>query len=316
MANLHRPLMAVAAVMLLCALASVAGLVFDGRVINGAPAWAKPFKFSVSIAVYCATMAVLYSRLSAWKRTAWWTGTVIAAALVVEQVAILGQMLRGTTSHFNQSTPFDAFVWNTMAFTIMVLWAATFMIGVLLWRHPIGDRALTWSIRLAMAIGLVGLGLGALMPVPTPEQRQSNAEDFVGAHSVGVVDGGPGLPILGWSTTGGDLRIAHFVGMHALQFLPLFAIGLVLLARRRPRLADEATRMRAVFVAAAAYAGLTGLVLWQALRGEPLIYPTAPTLIAVGALAALTVVMAMVVVAAAPRPASAEKTETPEKVPG
>jgi hypothetical protein len=109
------------------------------------------------------------------------------------------------------------------------------------------------------------------------------AEGFLmataGAHTVGLPDGGPGLPLVGWSTTGGDLRIAHFVGMHALQALPLLAA--VLAATRR---LDEAARVRLVRVAAVAYTGLVVLLTWQALRAQPLLAPDAVTLAALAAL--------------------------------
>jgi hypothetical protein len=103
----------------------------------------------------------------------------------------------------------------------------------------------------------------------------------IGSHAVGVADGGPGLPFVGWSTTGGDLRIGHFVGMHALQALPLLAAALAATGRF-----TEATRSRAVTVAAVAYGAVVLLVTWQALRGQPLLAPDALTL---GTLAAIVV---------------------------
>jgi hypothetical protein len=95
-----------------------------------------------------------------------------------------------------------------------------------------------------------------------------------GGHSVG----GPGVPLTAWSTTGGDLRIPHFVGMHGIQMMLLVALGLTHLV------ANERVRLRLVLLAAAGYAGLVALVTWQALRGEPLIHPSATTLLALAAL--------------------------------
>ncbi|MPZ65415.1 MAG: hypothetical protein GEU83_07800 [Pseudonocardiaceae bacterium] len=100
-------------------------------------------------------------------------------------------------------------------------------------------------------------------------------------------DGGPGLRVTGWSTTGGDLRAAHFIGMHALQGLPLLALALGALGAlgaRGGRLHDERLRMGIAAVAAGAWLGLTALLTWQALRGHPLLEPDGLTLAVLGGL--------------------------------
>jgi hypothetical protein len=112
-----------------------------------------------------------------------------------------------------------------------------------------------------------------------------------------VADGGAGMPVTGWQTGSGDLRVAHFIGLHALQFLPLVAIGLRLLARRLPILASAATRTSLVIVAAFGYAGLTALVLWQAQRGQALVHPDALTLGAAAGLAGFVSVCVAVILA-------------------
>ncbi|MGH8793422.1 MAG: hypothetical protein ACRDXX_12360 [Stackebrandtia sp.] len=276
----HRPLVVFAAVMAVTAVVAAIGLIVDDRVITGASVWAKPLKFSLSFIFYGATLAFLIPLLRKRKRLGWWMGTVIVAASTIEMAVIVGQVVRGRASHFNTSTPLDTALWALMGQTIVVLWLATLTVAVLLWRQNIGDRALTWSIRLGMLVGLVGLALGFLMTMP----QDGQAPGAAGGHGVGVPEDGAGLPLLGWSTVGGDLRIPHFVGMHALQVLPLIALVLVWAARRRVRLADEATRVRLVWVAAAGYLGLVGLVTWQALRGESIVHPGGATVAAAVAL--------------------------------
>ncbi|MDX6264497.1 MAG: hypothetical protein QOH84_6185, partial [Kribbellaceae bacterium] len=168
-----------------------------------------------------------------------------------------------------------------------------------------GDKALRWSIRLALGTTLGGMLLGSLMFRATPAQEKAIAatgrEDFFGAHSVGVEDGGPGMPITGWSTQGGDLRIGHFLGIHALQLIPLVALGLVLLARRFPVLRPEGPRTALVWIAAASYGGLIWLTTWQAQRGESLVHPGRSTLFAVGSLLTATTVSSLAVLLRARR---------------
>ena len=154
-----------------------------------------------------------------------------------------------------------------MGATIAVLWLATLVAAILLWFSPYADRARTLAVRLGAIICLVGLSLGFLMTMPSEAQIAAGG-DIVGAHTVGAVDGGAGIPILNWSTEHGDLRIPHFVGMHALQLIPL-ALILVELASRRIRiLRDVRVRVGLVWTTAAVYVAVVALVTWQALRGS------------------------------------------------
>ncbi|GHE77529.1 hypothetical protein GCM10017786_03740 [Amycolatopsis deserti] len=284
----HRPMMWTAGLMADMTAVSLAGLVLDDRVLLGAPIWLKPLKFAISIAVYCVTWAWLLTLLRRGRRLAALVSTAIAMIVLAEYAIIVLQVIRGRASHFNAATAFDATLFTIMGVSIATLWTATLVLTILLLRTEIADPAARWAIRLGAVVSLAGIGLGALMVGPTDEQarsmRDGTFEGFVGAHSVGVADGGPGMPITGWSTTGGDLRIPHFVGMHALQVLPLFALLLTVLARRFVRLRSGVVRTRLVAVAGFGYAGVVALVTWQALRGQPLIHPDGWTLLALAGL--------------------------------
>ncbi|MFJ1564370.1 hypothetical protein ACIOG8_09150 [Streptomyces erythrochromogenes] len=218
-------------------------------------------------------------------RTAWWAGTVVAVASALEMVLITLQVLRGVRSRFNSATPFEARVFSLMGNTVVVLWLGTLVVAALLWRARIAGRATTWSIRISTVLAPTGAAQAFLMVVPTPEQQRREAAGLElaesGAHSVGVPDGGPGMFLTGWSTAGGDLRIPHFFGMHALQLLPLLpllTLVLAALAPRRARLRDERVRVRLVLVAGAVHAALRALLTWQAPRGQSLVHPDGATL--------------------------------------
>ncbi|MGV9626530.1 hypothetical protein [Streptomyces sp. NPDC003487] len=267
--------------MALMAVISAVGLAMDDRVLVGAPIWFKPFKFSVSFVAYCLSLAWMLSFLPSGRRVGWWAGTVVALASLVEMVIITGQVVRGKRSHFNHETPFDEGLFTAMGVTVAILWLGTLAVAVLLLRARIADRASAWAMRSGIVLALAGAGVGFLMSRPTPGQRRGVSK-VVGAHSVGVPDGGPSMPLTGWSTTGGDLRIPHFVGMHALQLLPLLVTVLTALGPRFVRLTDDRIRLRLVLLASATYAAAFALVLWQALRGQPLIHPDGATLKAAG----------------------------------
>lgn len=268
---------------------SAVGLIVDDRTVVGQPAWLKPAKFAISFVIYGLTLAWLLAHLRRGRRTARWSARAVCATAYLEVGIIVTQAARGRASHFNEATPLDEVLWRSMGALITVLWLGTAILAVLLWRDGMPDRAATWSVRLGMILLLAGMLQGMLMVVPTDAQLALDEQGLataMGAHAVGVPDGGPGMPLTGWSTTGGDLRIGHFVGMHALQALVLFAMLLSGLVK------DAVRRTRLVFVFAFAYTGLLVLVTWQALRGQPLVAPDALTLGAFAALALATTLAA------------------------
>jgi len=281
-----------AGLMLTLAVVSVAGMAVDDRTVLGVSTWLKPFKFAVSFVVYTVTVAWMISLLTRARRLAWWAGAVVAVFSALEVALIATQSARGRRSHFNNTTPLDERIWTAMGVTIGVFYVATLVIAILLLIQRLGDAPTTWALRLGLVISMVGMALGFLMLMPTAQQLADGSGDIIGAHAVGVPDGGPGLPVTGWSTEGGDLRIPHFVGLHALQALPLLAFALAALSNRFPRLGDVRVRLHLVLVAAAGYAGLIALVTWQALRAQPLLAPDAATLVAAGLLVAVTAVAA------------------------
>ncbi|WP_104181602.1 hypothetical protein [Arthrobacter sp. B0490] len=297
----HIPLLLLSALMAVTGLVSVVGLVIDPREIVGAPAWAKPLKFSISFLLYALTLSWLIGQVRSARRLAWWLGTAAAVAVVVEMVIIVGAVVADTTSHFNVTSPFSTTLWGIMAISIVVVWLATLVVAVLLFRVRGGDPARSTAIRAGVVIGLTGLALGFLMTGPTAAQLD-DWHGISGAHTVGAGDGGPGLFLLGWSTVAGDLRVPHFVGMHALQLLPISAILLEAVARRVPGLQSPRVRCRVLRVLAALYAAILSVLTLQALAGQSVVHPSPEVLVGSVALVLLAALSILVIVVRSAEP--------------
>jgi hypothetical protein len=296
----HRnaPLTAMVVAMLALLAVSIVGVAVDPRVITGAPAWLKPAKFATSIAIYGATLLWLLQFLSDRPRLVKAVGWLVAAGLTTEMILIAMQVIRGTTSHFNEATPFDSTVFHIMAGVIAAIWLLNLFVAILLFRRQFAAPSLVWGVRMGVIAALLGMAVAFLMPQPTPAQEQlkdaTGSSPIVGAHSVGVADGGPGLPVVGWSTVGGDLRVPHFVGLHGLQMLPF--VGW-LLASFAPTWLSARARAQLAIVAGIAWIALLLLLTWQALRAQPLIAPDSLTHMGFTALVAVAGALAAVVIA-------------------
>jgi len=292
---INAPLTIAGLAMLLAAGIAIIGLVVDHQTITGAPAWLKPAKFAFSLGLYCFTLLYLLAFVRGHRVIVALASTAIALGAVVEMALIATQAARGTTSHFNVSTSLDAAIFNVMGGFVVIVWTMSLLIALLLLRQPIADTAWAWTLRLGLLLSLVGMAAAVPMLLPTPAQlaaARSGPMLHTGAHSVGVADGGAGLPILDWSTVGGDLRVPHFIGIHGLQFMLIFGFLLTLGARWL----DPRHRAALVWTGALSYLGLIVLLEWQALRGQSVVRPDSATIVAFTVLAMLTLGAAATVV--------------------
>jgi hypothetical protein len=251
--------------------------ILDSRELLGVSVWEKPIKFYISVAIFSFTYSWLSSFLIRGGRWVKLTGFVIAVSLAVEIVIILAMASIGETSHFNVSTPTAIAIWSIMATFISIVLFSTIFISLMI----LFQRQQEFNLKLAIALGsintAVGMGLAYLMTWPTATQL-ANYQGIAGAHAVGVSDGGPGLPFLGWSTVAGDLRVGHFFGLHSIQVAAiLLALSLLL---------PLAFRVPLILVGNLTWLGFVGLVTWQSLRAEPFSSPSQLTLTGFGVLLA------------------------------
>jgi hypothetical protein len=298
------PLTVTGLLMLPALLLAILGLVLDPRMITGAPAWLKPAKFSASIAIYVFTLIWVFTLIPEWVRTRRIVGWMTTIVMVLELAIIDLQACRGTTSHFNYRTPLDAFLFAVMGVAITIQTLTSIAVAVALWRQRFQDPALGWAVRFGLTITIIGAFTGALMVRPTPTQladaHRGHPMPVIGAHTVGAPDGGPGVPGTGWSTEHGDLRVSHFIGLHALQVLLLVALAL-----SRFRLSVD-SRVRFTFIAAASYFALWCLLLSQALRGQSVLTPDRLTIVAFGVWTLITAVCGWISIARVRATATAE----------
>jgi hypothetical protein len=218
----------------------------DQRTLASESIWLKPLKFQLALSLHGATLALITRCLPgtlAHSRTVRWMNLAVAATLIYEVLFIATQAARGVRSHFNSASLFDVIGGKIMAGGAGVLTLAPALIGfVLVWRL-IRYRSTALPLHLGIALGLI---LSGYLGGQTGGAIGANQGPLVGAAV------GPFMPLTGWSTTGGDLRIAHFMGLHAMQALPITGM---IAGRILPR--------RFAFPAVAACAALwTATALW------------------------------------------------------
>lgn len=249
----------------------------DARILAGEPLWLKPIKFFLSSAIAAGTLEWIIRSSGLGSRRLNACRSVIAWGFLVEMVIICAQAARGVRSHFNFSTPLDAVLFGIMG---------TVIIGVVIAFGVAGftatgtasrwARAERTAVRWGMVVFMAAAFMGHRMVRPTLEQqRQGESEGrsgMRGSHFVGSVEGVTRTwPVTGWSRESGDLRVPHFVGMHALQWMLLWA----LLARWLGVPMEDRRTVRHMTGVGILFGGIWLLTLGQASSGRSLLDPGA-----------------------------------------
>ena len=208
-------------------------------------AWYKPFKFAFSTFLFSWAMAWYCYYLPNFNVTFYnWTVIIL---LGFEIFYIAFQANKGQLSHYNISTPVYAALYSMMAIAASLVTIYTGYVGLLFFKNSFPDLPdyYVWAIRLSILLFVIfsfeGFAMGSRLN-----------------HSVGALNDNSNWFIIGWSKTVGDLRVSHFIGMHALQILPILSYYLL-------------KNIKLTIGIALLYGILALLTLIQALQGKPLI---------------------------------------------
>jgi hypothetical protein len=269
----NRPLIILIAFSLFCLVVSLSGLSVDHRTINGELAWAKPCKFSLSLAVYGATLIWFSRYLTRHRRFFQLTCRASLAGTVVELSAIIMQVVRGTSSHFNSSTGFDHCVFAVITLAILPVAFSVLALFVMLWREENLPEVLGLSLKWGVFLTLVGLIPGVLMLLPEGIRDALFSYRHFDGHAVGSTIAGRGLPLIGWNAVAGDLRVAHFMGIHGLQVLPFVGLALDRLCIKL----STVQQRQLLWNVGLTYLSFIFLLTWQALHSESVVGPSAGT---------------------------------------
>lgn len=233
---------------LICLVAAIVFLVLTRttktKVLN-VNAWYKPFKFAFSTFLYAWAMAWYCYYLSDFNISIFNWSIIILLGFEIIYIAI--QANKGQLSHFNLTTPFYATMYSLMAIAATLVTIYTAYIAVLFFNSDFPDlpEYYLWSIRLGLIIFVIFSFQGFLMGSTLN-------------HSVGAKNDNSNMFIVGWSKKVGDLRVAHFIGMHALQVLPFISYYIL-------------KNTTLTIVVSLLYAALALFTLIQALQAKPLI---------------------------------------------
>lgn len=240
---------------------TLGALLVDERTIHDADIWDKPLKFELSLIIHLVTLGLVIGAIAPRLQSGW----LVRSLTLVTVVSALGEVLyivlqaaRGRASHFNFETPIEIAMYSVMGVGAVLLVVCAFAFGVTVARAP--RDGLGQGARLGIVLGLT---VGASLTLVIAGLMSSGVVDGPGHWIGGVRSDARSLPLVGWSTTGGDLRVPHFFATHLMQALPLLGLAADRIAPRAAKTLVYAGTAVGFAIVAATFA--------QALMGQPLL---------------------------------------------
>jgi hypothetical protein len=235
---------------------SLLAMAIEMRTLNGINVWIKPAKFEFSVAIQFLTVAWFLQLLPSEQRASRLVTRlcqVMVAVGTLEIAYIVLQASKGEASHFNVSTPLNLALYSLMGIGAITMLSISGWLGVMILRH--GDTGNSF-------VYVAGLSLiaGSLLGSPTGVFTSIHQSHWVG----GLHTDAGGLPLFGWSRSGGDLRVAHFFGMHIMQAVPIDTwLASHVIPQSHQKAAGLILLCLAILIAAGTFV--------QALTGHPLV---------------------------------------------
>lgn len=182
----------------------------DLRTLREVGIWAKPMKFMAGTALFALTtvgLTLLVPGHVGQGQSFQWIAALIIVTSLFEVVYITYQASLGEGSHYNTTDPVRAILFGLMAVAAVGLVASQAWLAWVIWK-ALGTAVLTPTV----AAVLLGLTLTFVL---------STVSGFMlGGRQPPA---GVGWPVVGWHTWQ-DLRPAHFLAVHAQQFIPVVGI--------------------------------------------------------------------------------------------
>lgn len=215
--------------------------------IDSLSTWLKPAKFAVSIFLYAASFNIFQRYITSHKRLIKFAISASVAGGFIELASALAQAALAWSAHSNACVEGALLITGRLAIMPLAFLDLIFFAALMKEKNlpPVMGSAIKWGMLLT-AIGFIP---GFILLAPEHVQVALSHNAFCSS---------------------GNLRIAHFIGIHALQIIPLVA----LYVERFDSHLSIGEQLNILRISGFSYFGLIQILTWQALRNEMILAPS------------------------------------------